>query len=115
VTTRILSAILIAAAFFFSVRHGWQSLTMSPAEAQAALGLEFSKGVLVGMGALTLSSAVLILFPQTFLAANLIAGISIFYIAALQSSHRNIRGALIEIPFLMLPLVMLYPTIRSNR
>ncbi len=105
---RIFSGILIAVTCFLSVRHGWLSLNMSPAEAHAALGLEFSKGMLVGIGVVTLLSAVLILFPQTFLIANLVTGISIFYITALQCTQRNIRGALIEVPFLMLPFVLLF-------
>ncbi len=105
---RIFSGILIALTSFLGIRHGWQSLTMSPAQAHAALGLDFSRGALISLGVFSLLSAVLVLLPQTFLAANLITGCSIFYIAALQSTQRNVRGALIEIPFLLLPLVLLF-------
>ncbi len=105
---RILSGILIAIMSFLGVRHGWQSLTMSPAQAHVALGLDFSRGALIGLGVLSLLSAVLVLLPQTFLVANVITGCSIFYIAALQCTQRNLRGALIEIPFLLLPLILLF-------
>jgi hypothetical protein len=38
---KLISGILILVTCVLSVSHGWQSLTMSSAEAHAALGLEF--------------------------------------------------------------------------
>ncbi len=108
-TVRIISGVLILVACFFGVRHGWSALTMSPTDANAAaLGLNLNRGALAALGGFSLVAGVLVLFPQTFLISNVLSGCGIFYIAALQAQNRNLRGTLIEIPFLMLPLVMIF-------
>lgn len=108
-TARIISGILILVACIFSVRHGWSAITMSPADANAAaVGLNLGRGTLVTLGVFSLVAGLLVLFPQTFLTSNVLSGCGIFYIAALQAHNRSLRGTLIEIPFLLLPLVMIY-------
>jgi hypothetical protein len=56
------------------------------------VGLEFSKGAPLNMGAVKLLSALLILFRQTFLVANVVCGFSIFWVAALQCSRPEHPG-----------------------
>ena len=63
---------------------------------------------LIALGVFSLVTGVLLLFPQTFLLSNVMNGCGIFYIAAVQAQNRNLRGTLVEIPFLLLPLVMIY-------
>jgi hypothetical protein len=77
-------------------------------EGSCQAGPELSRGVLLDMGVLMSLSAVFLLLPRTFFAANLHREVLIFYIAAMQSVHGKVRGVLIEIPILCLPLPLLY-------
>jgi hypothetical protein len=49
-----------------------------------------------------------VIFPPTFFAANIISATVILYLAAVQSKAHNLRGALVELPFVLLPLLVLY-------
>ena len=106
--TRGLSAILVLLAVGMGLPHGWRLLRSTPDQLQATLHLSLGQPTIFLVGALTCMGAVLVLFPQTFFAANVVSGGVIFYLAAAQSHARNARGALVELPFLLLPLLMLY-------
>jgi hypothetical protein len=60
------------------------------------------------MSVLTLASGLMILFPQTFFAGNLLNAGVILVIMALALKTGNVKIALIEIPFLLMPLVMIW-------
>jgi hypothetical protein len=60
------------------------------------------------MGVIAILSAFLTIMPQTFLLGSVMGGGVVYFIAALQCRQHNLRGALIEIPFLLLPLVLLW-------
>lgn len=64
-------------------------------------------GVLV-LGAFTVLGAILVLFPKTFVYGNFITAAGILFIIALELNHRDLKGAAIELPFLLLSLVILY-------
>jgi len=64
-------------------------------------------GVLV-LGAFTVLGAILVLFPKTFVYGNFITAAGILFIIALELNHRDLKGATIELPFLLLSLVILY-------
>ncbi|MDQ2718770.1 MAG: hypothetical protein M3Z26_03250 [Bacteroidota bacterium] len=107
---KIISGILILITVFLNVKHGWSGLTNSvtPEESKmfADLGINRSMGIIIAV--LTLVAAVLILFPQTFFIGNLINAAIILSVLALALKTGNIKLALIEIPFLLMPLVMIY-------
>ncbi len=106
--TKILSFILTLAAFFMGLRHGIGLLRSTPEQVQTILNLTLGRTTIGVLGVLTVVGAVLVLFPKTFLLANVLSGAVIFYLAASQSNARNLQGALVELPFLMLPLLLLY-------
>jgi hypothetical protein len=107
---KIISTILILVTVFFSFKHGWTGLTMNMkpegSEMFAALGL--NKTAVYIICSLTLAVGVLVLFPQTFVAACILNAILILCMLLLQLKAGNMKAALIEIPFLLLPLVMIY-------
>jgi hypothetical protein len=105
---RILSAILVLLAFVMGLRHGVDLLRSTPARVQETLHLSFNHPTILIVGTLTCLGAFLVLFPPTFFAANYISAAVILYLAAAQGNAHNLRGAVIELPFVLLPLLVLY-------
>ncbi len=105
---RITSSILISTALVMSARHGAGLIRSSPDQVQELLGLRLEPMTIWALGALTTLAGILLLAPQTFFAANVLTGGVIFYLAAAQSNARNFSGMVMELPFLILPLVLLY-------
>lgn len=64
-------------------------------------------GVMIN-GAITLLSAALMLFPQTFLIGNFLMAAGILLIICLQLLYKSPAGAVIELPFLLLNLLIVY-------
>ncbi|MVM29741.1 hypothetical protein GO755_06835 [Spirosoma sp. HMF4905] len=107
---KIISGILILITVFFSIKHGWAGITnnVKPEEAKLFTELGFGKPVMLLISILTLAVGLLVLFPQTFFSANLINAAVILLILAFQVKAHNMKAALIEIPFLLMPLIMIY-------
>ena len=105
---RILSAILVVLAFVMGLRHGVGLLRSTPAQVQETLHISLNQPTVLLLGFLTCVGAVLVAFPQTFFAANFISAAVILYLTAVQSKAHNLRGALGELPFVLLPLLVLY-------
>jgi hypothetical protein len=105
---KIISGILILVTAYLSFKHGWAGITMKAESAEMFADLKISKTMLYVISVLSLAVGVLVLFPQTFFAANLINAGTILLIMALALRVGNIKIALIEIPFLLIPLVLIY-------
>jgi hypothetical protein len=105
---RIISAILVLLAFIMGLRHGVALVRSTPAKVLETLHISLSQPTILTIGVLTCVGAILILFPQTFFAANFISAAVVLYLAAVQSKAHNLRGALVELPFVLLPLLVLY-------
>lgn len=107
---KIISGILILITAFLSFKHGWDGMHMDTHPEQAKMMSDLGIGKTSGLILLVLTFAVgvMILFPQTFFAANLINAASILLIMALSLKSGNIKLALIEIPFLLMPLILIY-------
>jgi hypothetical protein len=105
---KILSGVLILITAFLSFKHGWEGLTNKPETVNMLT--ELGIGEIGGkvMSVLTLAVGLLILFPQTFFAGNLLNAAVILLIMALALKTGNLKTALIEIPFLLMPLVMIW-------
>lgn len=105
---KIISGILILVTLYMGVKQGWPMITGNT----EMLGMlsEWGIGATVAsiMGVLTLGAAILVLFPKTFFYGNVITAIVIIYIIASQLLHGDLRSAAIELPFLIIPLVLLY-------
>jgi hypothetical protein len=107
---KIISGILILITLFLSFKHGWAGVTntMKPEEAKMISDLGINKPMIMVISVLSLAICVLILIPQTFFIANLINAATILFIMALALKTNTIKTALIEIPFLLMPLALIY-------
>jgi hypothetical protein len=105
---KIISGVLILITAFLSFKHGWEGLSMKSETNEMVNALDISKSVLLTMSVLSLAVGVLVLFPQTFFIGNVLNAIMIVLIMALSLRTGNFKTALIEIPFLVMPLVMIY-------
>ena len=105
---KIISGILILVTAYLSFKHGWAGITMKAESADMFAELRISKTVLYIISILSLAVGIMIFFPQTFFAANLINAVTVLLIMALSLRVGNIKIALIEIPFLLMPLLLIY-------
>ncbi len=105
---RVLSAALILLTLILSVRHGWGMLRSSLQARAMAEELRLRRTGQIVLGFLVLVSGVLVVFPATFFAGNLLGASLILIVTILQLRVRNLKGALIEIPFFLLPFLMIY-------
>ena len=105
---KIISGILILVTAYLSFKHGWAGITMKAESADMFAELRISKTVLYIISVLSLAVGIMIFFPQTFFAANLINAATVLLIMALSLRVGNIKIALIEIPFLLMPLLLIY-------
>jgi hypothetical protein len=105
---RILSAVLVLLAFVMGIRHGVDLIRSTPEKVQETLRISLNQPTILTIGIFTCVGAILILFPQTFFAANFLSAAVVLYLAAVQSKAHNFRGALVELPLVLLPLLVLY-------
>ena len=106
---KIVSGILILITAFLSFKHAWDGLiAVKPGSVQMleALGINATIGFI--MGIVSLAIGVMILLPQTFFIACLVNAVTILVIMALALKTGNLKIALIEIPFLIMPLLMIW-------
>ena len=106
--TRIISGLLILFVVYMGFKQGWAMISVKPQMLDMFGKWHFSSTGIVAFGIITLLSALLILFPQTFTAGNILMAITILVIIGLQLSIKDVKGALIEIPFLLMNLVLIW-------
>ncbi|SFE01192.1 hypothetical protein SAMN05216167_109143 [Spirosoma endophyticum] len=107
---KIISGILILITAFLSFKHGWEGLVIETNPAEPNLFTQFGigkTGILL-ISLLSIAVGLMVLFPPTFFAGNLINAVMILSIMGLSLKTGNLKIALIEIPFLLMPLVMIY-------
>lgn len=114
---KILNAALILFAVFMGLKQGWAMWTAKPEMLEMFGKWNFSKtGVMIN-GAITMLSAILILFPRTFLLGNFLMAAGILMIICLQLLNKDLKGAAIELPFLAMNLLIIYlqhPLTKTN-
>jgi hypothetical protein len=109
---KIISGALLLFTTYMGIKHGWQVLNIKPGDTGPEIDLirklNLSQGVLKVFAVLTILSALLILFPQTFVMGNILNAIGIVLIMSTLLNVREIKPVLIEIPFLLIPLILIY-------
>ena len=117
-TKSILSLVLLLVSAGLSFSHGWGSLNYKKnpdsLKMMSELGISETWMPIFGVGIML--AGVLSLIPKTFFAGNLLNAISIVFIMTMALRAGNIRIALIEIPFLLIPLVLIwlkYPSFKT--
>jgi hypothetical protein len=93
-----------------SLRHGWAGLTgtLSPAAKKMLQSLGVDPATLSGVSWLNLLVAGLLLFPPTFFADNLLIASIILLLIAYVLCAGHLAMALVEVPFLILPFILIW-------
>ncbi len=106
--TRIISGLLTLFMVYMGFKQGWAMVSAKPQMLDMFGKWHFSNTGIKAFGIITLISALLILFPQTFTAGNILMAIIILVIIGLQLSIKDVKGALVEVPFLLMNLVLIW-------
>lgn len=107
--TKIISGLLILITVYFGLSHGSRAFGKPTAEQlvmMTSLGIDNNLRWVIGIWSML--SAILILFPQTFFTGNLLRAILLLLMMAFALKVGNYKFALIEVPFLMMPLILIY-------
>ena len=106
----ILSGLLILISAYVGISHGLSTLTNSaPAgELKMMSDIGITETMRKTIAGLSLVLGILILFPQTFFVGNLMRAIMLIVTMALSLKINNFKFELIEIPFLLMPLALIY-------
>lgn len=108
---KIISIVLSLISAFLSIKHGWDAFQPANGEQTKMMAdLGISTTSMPFFGALSIVIGLMLLFPQTFFISNLLNAVTIVLIMALSLRAGNTSMALIEIPFLAMPLVLIWLT-----
>lgn len=106
---KIVTIALLLISSFLSLKHGWDAFQPATAEqAKMMADLGITKSFMPLVGALSIIIGLMVLFPQTFFVGNLLNAIVILLIMAFSLRAGNVKMAFIEIPFLALPLLLIW-------
>ncbi|HJY14235.1 MAG TPA: DoxX family protein [Flavobacterium sp.] len=105
---KIINSALILVAVFMGFKQGYAMLSGDPKMVEMFSKWNFSKTALMINGAVTIISAILILFPKTFVYGNFLMATGILLIICLHLLDKDLKGVAIELPFLLLNLVIIY-------
>ncbi|WP_460473231.1 hypothetical protein [Emticicia fontis] len=106
----IISLVLLLVSAFLSFKHGWDTFHIkdNPESAKMMADLGITKPFVPILGIFIIVIGLLLLFPRTYFLGNLLNAVSILTIMALALNTGNLKMALIEIPFLLMPLLMIW-------
>ena len=106
----IASLVLLGVTAFLSFKHGWETLNAAknPSSVEMMTAMGIKPAWLPAMGVLLLLIGVLLLIPRTFFLGNLLNALSIVTVMALALQSGNPKMALMEIPFLAMPLLLIW-------
>lgn len=106
----IISLALLLISAYLAFKHGWDTFNYrkNPESLKMMTDLGISESIIPIFGAITILIGILLLIPKTFFLGNLLSAISIVIIMALAIRTGNFKMVLVEIPFLILPLIMIW-------
>jgi hypothetical protein len=107
---KIISGVLILITVYLNAKHGWSGISnsMSAEETKMMSDIGIGQRWFHPIGVVSIVICLLVLFPQTFFIGNIINAIVILMIMSMALKAGVMKVALIEIPFLLMPLVMIY-------
>lgn len=106
--TKYLNIILILVAVYMGFKQGWAMLSGKPEMLELFGKWNFNKSAIMLVGAITIFSAILIVLPKTFVWGNFLMAAGILMILCFQLLDKNLKGAALELPFIMLNLIIIY-------
>lgn len=104
----IINSILILIAVFMALKQGYAMFSGKPEMLEMFGKWGFSKTGLMINGIITIVSALMILFPKTFVWGNFIMAAGVLMIMCFHLLDKDLKGVAIELPFLLLNLVIIY-------
>jgi len=106
----IVSAALLLISITLSFKHAWDSVYYkdNPGSAKMMESLGVSQTFMPYMAALAIVIGILLIIPNTFFLGNMLNAQLIVIIIGLALRAGDYRIALIEIPFLVMPLVLIW-------
>ncbi len=104
----IINSVLIAVAVFMGLKQGYAMFSGKPEMIEMFSKWGFTKNGLMINGLVTMISALLILHPKTFVWGNFLMAAGILMIICFHLLDKDLKGVLIELPFLFLNLIIIY-------
>jgi hypothetical protein len=106
----IISVLLLLISVTLSFKHAWDSVYYknNPESVKMMESLGISETFIPYLAGAAIVVGVLLLIPQTFFLGNMLNAFLIVMIMGLALRAGDYRIALIEIPFLVMPLVMIW-------
>ncbi len=106
----IVSASLLLISVTLSFKHAWDTLhyKSNPGSVEMMERLGINEPFIPYLAFLAIAIGFLLLIPRTFLLGNMLNALLIMVIMGLALRAGDYRMALIEIPFLAIPLVMIW-------
>lgn len=107
---KVISGLLILLTTVMSIRHSWGGITGNarPEDVKLLTGIGIGRPVQLGLNLLSVVVGLLVLFPRTFFVGNLLGALLFVVLIAFALNSGNIRVALGEVPFLLIPLLLLW-------
>ncbi|TCC92461.1 hypothetical protein EZ428_11670 [Pedobacter frigiditerrae] len=113
---RIFTAVLLIVVVIMGFKQGIAMFNGNEVVLEMFGKFNFSRFWVKVLGGLTILAAIMVLFPQTYVVGNVLMASLILLILCLQLSIMDIRGAMIEVPFLLMNLALIYfqyPTVKK--
>lgn len=105
---KIINSLLILIAVFMGLKQGYAMLSGKPEMVEMFSKWNFNKTGLSINGILTILASLLILFPKTFVWGNFLMAAGILLIICFHLLDKDLKGVLIELPFLLLNMIIIY-------
>ncbi|WP_300599018.1 DoxX family protein [Niabella sp.] len=105
---KIINAALMLVAVFMGLKQGYAMFSGKPEMLEMFGKWGFNKSGLMINGVVTIIAALLILFPKTFVWGNFLMAAGILLIICFHLMDKDFKGVLVELPFLLLNLVIIY-------
>lgn len=106
---KIVASILLLVSAFLSIKHGWDAFQPANGEqAKMMANLGITKAVMPYFGVFSIVIGLMLFFPQTFFIGNVLNAVTIVLIMALSLRTGDYKMALMEIPFLAMPLLLIW-------
>lgn len=106
----IASAVLLLISVTLSFKHAWDTMHYknNPASVKMMESLGISDTFIPYLAYISAAVGVLLLIPKTFFLSNMLNAILIVIVMGLALRAGNYHMALIEIPFLVMPLILIW-------
>lgn len=105
---KIFNSALLLFAAYMGLKQGYAMLCLKPVMLELFGKWNFSKTAILINGGITMFSALLILYPKTFIWGNFLMAATILLIVCFQLFHQDLKGAVTELPFFLLNLLIIF-------